>query len=65
MPELKIFKHQKLMNEFNEMMIILKQLILYSDSALPHPTNEELDDITNKIMKVLREDNEPMIKHKK
>ena len=62
MPELRIFKHQKLMNEFNDMMIRIKRH-LYDMPTDAVPTNEELDKITNKIMKVLQEDNEPMIKH--
>jgi hypothetical protein len=63
MPEPKIFKHQKLMNEFNDMMIRIKRHLFYKMSADDIPTNEELDNITNRIMKVLRENNEPMIKH--
>jgi hypothetical protein len=68
MPEPRKFKHQKLMNEFNEMMIRIKlHLFCVGDTAdfinNPEPTVEELDDLTNKIMAVLREDSEPMIKH--
>lgn len=71
MPEPRIFKHQKLMNEFNEMMIKIK-LHLFDDVvdiadfiSHPEPTVKELDSLTNKIMTVLREDSEPMIKHYK
>lgn len=67
--ELKKYKNQKLMNEFNQMMIRIK-LHLFDDVvdpadfiSHPEPSVKELDDITNKIMEVLKKDNEPMIKH--
>jgi hypothetical protein len=68
MPEPRIFKHQKLMNEFNEMMIRIKLHLFFNGGVsefieAPEPTNEELDDITNKIIKVLQKDSKPMIKH--
>ena len=68
MPEPRIFKHQKLMNEFNEMMIRIKRHLFFDGDTAdfisePEPTNKELDAITNKIMAVLREDSKPMIKH--
>ena len=64
MPEPRLFKHQKLMNEYNEMMIRIKlHLFIVPGNVTPIPTNKELDDITDKIMKVLQEDSEPMIKH--
>lgn len=62
LPEPRTFKHQKLMNDFNDMMIRIKRH-LYHIPADAVPSNEELDNITNRIMKVLREDSEPMIKH--
>lgn len=68
--ELRKFKHQKLMNEFNEMMIRIK-LHLFCDGDTadfinhPEPTVKELDDLTNKIMTILREDSKPMIKYKR
>lgn len=68
MPEPRIFKHQKLMNEFNQMMIRIKQHLFFNGDTAdfiskPEPTVKELDSITNKIMAVLREDSKPMIKH--
>ena len=65
--QLKTYKHQKLMNEFNNMMIRIKTH-LFSESTIEQmahskPTVEELDGITNEIMTILREDNEPMIKY--
>jgi hypothetical protein len=63
-----IYKNQELMNEFNEMMIRIKVHLfqnfnkLYGDKH-SMPTNEELDNITNKIMTALKEDNKPHIKY--
>jgi hypothetical protein len=63
MPEPRIFKHQKLMNDFNDMIIRIKRHLFYHMSTDAVPSNEELDSLTNRIMKVLREDSKPMIKH--
>jgi len=67
-PEPRIFKHQKLMNEFNEMMIRIKIHLFHNintdEKNYKKPTTEELDNITNKIMNVLRKDNEPMVRYK-
>jgi hypothetical protein len=67
LPEPRRFKNQQLMNEFNQMMIRIK-LHLYSESTvekLTHsmPSLTELCEMEYQIMKVLREDSEPMIKH--
>jgi len=63
MPEPRIFKHQKLMNEFNDMMIRIKRHLFLIPGETIKPTNEELDDITNKIINVLQKDSKPCIKH--
>lgn len=73
MPEPRIYKHQNLMNEFNEAMIRIK-LHLFELNDLktsdkikpddfPKPTNDELNLLTHKIMMVLRADSMPMKKH--
>ena len=62
MPEPRIFKHQKLMNEFNDMMIRIKRH-LYDMPTDEVPTREELDSLTNRIISALKENSEPMIKH--
>jgi hypothetical protein len=61
--ELKIFKHQDLMKELNDMMIRIKRHLFGIQGDTIKPENEELDDLTNKLMAVLREDSEPMVKH--
>lgn len=61
--ELKIFKHQDLMKELNDMMIRIKRHLFGIQGDTMKPENEELDILTNKLMAVLREDNEPMVKH--
>lgn len=65
--ELRTYKHQDLMNEFNELMIKIKkqlyQLPYVAGEVSAMPTNEELDSTFNKIMAILREDSKPMIKH--
>ena len=63
-----IYKNQELMREFNEMMIRIKIHLFQNFNKLysgkySMPTNEELDDLTNKIIKVLQKDNEPHIKY--
>ena len=65
--ELKVYKHQDLMKELNDMMIKIKrhlyQLPSMASDVSAIPENEELDILTNKLMAVLREDSEPMIKY--
>jgi hypothetical protein len=65
--ELKIYKHQDLIKELNGMMIRIKkqlyQLPFVAGDINAMPTTEELDILTNKLMAVLREDSEPMIKY--
>ena len=63
-----IYKHQALMNEFNDMMIRIKVHLFQKfnklyDGKYAMPTNKELDDITNKIMTVLQQDKESQIKY--
>jgi tyrosine-protein phosphatase YwqE len=62
-PEPRIFKHQKLMNELNDMMIRIKRHLFFIPGDTIKPTNKELDELTNKIINVLRKNNEPMIKY--
>jgi hypothetical protein len=70
-PEPKIYKHQKLMDEYNEMMIRIKVHFLSHDKIFnpdkvdryKMPTVEELDQLMNSVMGVLRKDNESCIKH--
>ena len=61
--ELKTYKHQDLMKELNDMMIRIKRHLFGIAGDTIRPENEELDTLTNKLMAVLREDNEPMVKH--
>jgi len=61
--ELRKYKHQKLMNDFNEMMFLIKRHLFNFEGDTIKPTNEELDELTNKIIKVLQQDNEPFIKY--
>ena len=61
--ELKKYKNQKLMNDFNDMMIRIKRHLFGIPGDTIKPENEELDNLTNKIMKILKQDNELWIKH--
>ncbi len=61
--EMKTYKHQDLMKELNDMMIRIKRHLFGIAGDTIRPENEELDALTNKLMTVLREDSEPMIKH--
>jgi hypothetical protein len=65
--ELKRYKHQKLMNELNDMMIRIKVHLFLESTAdkMAHskPKMKEIDELTNKIMKVLQKDNEPLINY--
>ena len=63
-----IYKHQELMNEFNQMMIRIKLHLFYEVDASeciydPKLTVEELDELTNKIMIILKQDKESHIKY--
>jgi glycine cleavage system regulatory protein len=69
-----IYTHQKLMNDLNEMMIRIKHHLFNIPGTnqmfevqinMSLPSNQELDDITNKLMKVLREDKKPVRKYKR
>lgn len=62
-----IYHNQALMDETNDMFIRLKtHLFNLGDEKLkmryPKPTNEELDQLMNRLFLELRKDNEPMIK---
>jgi ribonuclease HI len=61
--ELKNFKHRELMNEFNDLMIRIKRHLFNIPGNSIKPTNEELDDVTNKIINILQQDNKPFIKY--
>ena len=61
--EMKTYKHQDLMKELNDMMIRIKRHLFGIQGDTIKPENEELDSLTNKLMTVLREDNESIIKH--
>ena len=65
--ELKKYKNQDLIKELNDMMIRIKrhlyQLPSMASDVSAIPENEELDTLTNKLMAVLHEDSEPMIKY--
>ncbi len=66
--EPKIYKHQQLMDDFNDLQIRIKAHLLdIVDSELKQrhskPTNDELNVMSNKIMSALKENNEPMRKH--
>jgi ribonuclease HI len=61
--ELKVYKHKELMKELNDMMIRIKRYLFRIPGDTRFIENEELDSLTNKLMAVLREDSEPMIKY--
>jgi hypothetical protein len=72
MLEAKEFKNQKLMNELNEMMYRIKfhlfnipgtNQMLRSQINMSLPSNEELDNLTDKIMEILKKDSKPMINY--
>jgi hypothetical protein len=62
--EPKIYKNQQLMNEFNNMLVNIKMHMFVPSHAknYPKPTEDEIDNIANRIFGILRQDNEPMIK---
>jgi hypothetical protein len=74
LPEPKIYKHQQLIDEYNEMMIRIKVHLFelnnlktsdkISPLNFPKPTVQELDELMNKIITVLSKDNKPMILRK-
>jgi ribonuclease HI len=61
--ELKKYKNQDLIKELNDMMIRIKRHLFGIPGDTLKPENEELDSLTNKIITVLKQDNEPLIKH--
>lgn len=65
MPEPRIYKHEALMHDFNELQIRIKiYLFDIGDEEFkrrhPKPTVQELDQMMNKVMAVLQEDSKPM-----
>jgi len=61
--ELRVYEHQELMKELNDMMIRIKRHLFRIQGDTIMPENEELDALTNKLMAVLRENSKPMVKH--
>lgn len=64
---LRIFKHQEVIDEYNDMMIRIKAHLFdikIDEGTFSKPTAEELDYLMFKIMIILKEDNKPMFKHK-
>jgi hypothetical protein len=66
--EPRIYKHERLMHDFNEMQIRIKtHLFNLGDNEMkrrhPKPTNDELNEISNRIMSALRESSTPMRKY--
>lgn len=62
-----IYHNQELMDNTNDMFIRIKtHLFNLGDERLksryPKPSNEELDQLINRLFLELRKDNEPMIK---
>lgn len=62
----KNYKHQKLMDDFNDLMIKIK-IYLFGNEKMKKvrnkPTSEEIDKIFWQIMEILQKDNEPFIKY--
>ena len=61
------YKNAAVMHDYNELQIRIKTHLFDLGNMEfklkhPKPTNEEIDLITNRIMKVLKEDAEPFIK---
>lgn len=61
--ELREYEHQDLMNDLNDMMIRIKRHLFGIEGDTVKPENQELDDLTNRLMAVLKEDSRPLIKH--
>ena len=71
-PMLEAFQNQELMRELNEMIYRIKfhlfnipgaNQMFESQTNMSFPSNEELDNLTDKIMEVLKKDNKLMIKY--
>ena len=59
--ELRTYKNQKLMNDLNEMMIRIKSHLYGIPGDTIKPENEELDQLTNRLMEVLKKDSKRII----
>jgi ribonuclease HI len=55
------YANEDLMREFNEMMIRIKRHLFGIPGDTIKPENEELDRLTNKVMKALKKETEPTI----
>jgi ribonuclease HI len=62
--ELKKYENQQLIDEFNNMMIRIKRHLFDIPGDTVMPENEELDNLTIKIINVLKKDSKPMIYYK-
>lgn len=65
MEEPKFYKHEQLMRDLNELFIRIKfHLFDLGDEEAkrrhPKPTNEEINEIHNKVHDILSEDSKPM-----
>lgn len=52
------YKNQQLMDDYNNMMIRIKRHLFKIPGDTIMPENKELDDLTNRIMKILSKDTE-------
>jgi len=59
--EYKIYKHQQLMDELNQLMIDIK-LALYHDRE--KPSVSDLDKMHHRIREILSQDNTPLKKYR-
>lgn len=59
----KEFKNQELMNDFNDMMIRIKRHLFGIPGDTVKPENEELDNLTNRVMEILKKDTKPTINY--
>ncbi len=66
--ELRLYAHQQLMDEYNDLQIRIKIYLLDIDDEklrrqYPKPSGEELDEMMMRIIRVLREESKPMIRY--
>lgn len=62
--EPRIYQHEQLMHELNELAIAIKAHLLPIEQLkhkYPKPTCEEIDEVTTRVMHALRQDSKPMI----
>lgn len=65
---MKIYRHNDLILELNDMMIRLKIHLYHSDNEKlvenhPKPTSDELDEIQSKINRILQKDWDYLVKY--